>query len=83
MAVNQRLALRRLSNESQPEVVGRLEQTVGRVKKNQRERIKRDMERYHLERISYLFKAADPQRTWTRVDVLSFGRGISFAKGSE
>lgn len=81
VAVNQHLALRRMSIDPQPGRGAHLEQTEGRVKKNQREMMKRNVERYHLERISYLFKVADPQHTWTRVDVLSFGESISIVEG--
>ena len=58
---------------------GDLEQTEVRVKKNKRERAKRDGERSQIERMSRLFRVGNPQRTWTRVEVLSFGEACLFS----
>lgn len=76
MVVNQHPTLRYSTGNPQVGKGTRLEQTEDRVKKNQREKAKRDGERYHLERISHLFKVAGPRQTWTRVDVLSFGKMV-------
>ena len=78
MAVNQHPALRLPTNVPRIGRGARLEQTEDRARKNGRERSKRDNERQHLERITHLFKVAHPQQTWTRVDVLSFGKMASF-----
>jgi len=77
VAVNQLPALRSPSNNPHTGKGARLEQTEDRVKKNLREKSKRGGERFHLERISRLFKAVGPGQTWTRVDVLSFGKIVS------
>ena len=76
MAVNQRPALRQppKSPNSRIGKGARHEQTEERVKKNQRERERRDDERFHVGRISYLFRVADPDRSWTRLEVLCFGK---------
>lgn len=73
MAVNQHPTLRHATNNPLTGKGTRLEQTEDRVKKNSWEKSKRDLERQHLERISYLFRVADPKQTWTRVNILSFG----------
>ena len=83
MAVNQRPALRKPTNNPELGKGTRLQQTEGRVNKNKREKSKRDLERHHLERISYLFKVAGHGDTWTRVDVLCFGKIFSPGNGSE
>ena len=80
-AVNQCPVLRKPSDSIRTGKGVRLEQTEDRVKKNKREKAKRDLERYNLERISYMFKVADPKQTWTRVDVLIFGKMASFVGG--
>ena len=59
----------------------RLEQTEERVGRNQHERAKREAERSRLERMSRLFRVANPKKTWTRVSVLSFGKVISLVAG--
>ena len=82
-AVNQRPALRKPTNNPELWKGTRLQQTEGRVNKNKREKSKRDLERYHLERISCLFKVAGHGDTWTRVDVLCFGKIFSLVNGSE
>ena len=74
MAVNQRPVLRHSTNSPEIGKEAGYEQTEDRVKRNRGEKAKRDSGRYHLERISHLFKVADPQQTWTRVDVLGFGK---------
>jgi len=73
VAVNQNSALRQATNNPRTGRGVRHEQTEGRVKKNERERSRRDWERRCLERISYLFKVGRPEETWTRIDLLSFG----------
>ena len=73
MAVNQYPALRPSTTTPKTGKGARLEQTESRVKKNAQEKGKRDSERHHLERVSRLFKVADPRQTWTRTQVLSFG----------
>ena len=78
MAVNQGPKLRKPWKiiNSQTGKGTRLEQTKDRVNKNQYERVKREEGRHHLERMSYLFRVPNPEKNWTRVDVLSFGRVI-------
>ena len=71
--MNQHPALRQPTNNPRAGRGVRLEQTEGRVKKNDRERSRRDREKHHLERMSYLFKAQPPRGTWARADILSFG----------
>lgn len=61
---------------AQPEKGAECELTEKQIKKNERERVKRDDERFHLERLTFLFKVAAPGNNWTRVEVLSFGTGI-------
>ena len=56
----------------------RLEQTEVRMRKNEREKLKRDDERSELKRMSYFFKIAEPRECWTRTELLSFGE-ISFS----
>lgn len=77
MAVNQHSALRQPTNHPRTGRGARHEQTEGRVKKNDRERSRRDWERRCLERMSYLFKVGRPQETWTRMDILGFGEMAS------
>jgi hypothetical protein len=81
VAVNQQPALRHATNNPQTGKGTRLKQTEGRLKKNGWEKVKRDSERYQLERISYLFRVVDPNQTWTRVNVLSFGEMVSLIDG--
>ena len=76
MAVNQYPALRHATFTPKTGKGAHLEQAEGRVKKNAQEKAKRDGERHHLERVSRLFKVADPRQTWTRVEVLSFGKTV-------
>ena len=38
---------------------------------------KRDGEQLHLERVGYLFKVEGTEKSWTKVDILSFGKTIS------
>ena len=54
------------------------EQPEWRVKKNRREKAKRDGERSQMERMSRLFRAADSKRTWTRVEILNFCEAVLF-----
>lgn len=84
VAVNQSSVLRRpwVASSSQVGKGARHEQTEERVKKNQHEKAKRDGERLHLERMSHLFRVSNPQQTWTRVDVLCFGKMVFSSAGS-
>ena len=80
MAVNEGSALRKPWTGS-CEKIGKgvlLEQTRERAKKNERERVRRDGERSQVERMSRLFRMADPEKTWTRVEILSFGEAFFF-----
>ena len=82
LPVNTNSALRppSLSPGSQVGKGVRLEQTESRVKKNQREKLRRDDERSQLERIGYLFKVAEPRKCWTRTELLSFGEIFFFIR---
>ena len=82
MAVNESSTLRkpwvpRSTPVSEIEKEAHREQTDDRAKKRQRERVRREGIRSHLERISCLFKVQNSRQTWTRTEVLSFGETIS------
>ena len=81
MAVNDGSSLRqpRVAACEQTGKGMRREQTEWRVKKNSREKAKRDGERSQMERMSRLFRAADSRHTWTRVEILSFGEAFFFS----
>jgi hypothetical protein len=75
--VNQSPALRKPTYSSKTGKGVRLNQTEDQVRKNMEEKSGRDLERFHLERISRLFKVPHLEKTWTRVGVLSFGKILS------
>ena len=78
--VNRSSALRLplISPGSQVRKGMRREQTEARMKKSEHEKMKRDEERHHLERMSYMFRApTGSPEGWTRVDILSFGKIFS------
>ena len=78
MAVNQSPALQLPLGAPRFKVgkAARLKQEGVRVHKNHHEKLKREEERLHLERMSYLFKVAAPEKVWTRASVLSLGKVI-------
>lgn len=61
----------------------RHKQTDELVEKNKMERVRRDGEKFHLERIGSLFKVQHSEKSWTRVEVLIFGKMISVVGGLE
>lgn len=79
MVINQRPALRGSVGKS------KIGQKMGgkrmgrRTKKNETEKGRRDSERYHLGRISRLFKRAEQQ--WSRMEVLGLGESIFLIDG--
>jgi len=81
VAIKQRPALRKPSEKPRTGKGARLEQTEVRVEKNRREKAKRDSERDHLERIGSMFKVVGSKHTWTRVDILIFGKMASLIDG--
>ena len=46
--------------------------------KNEKEKSRRDEKRFHVERLSYLFKVTTPRGCWARPEVLVFGKTFSF-----
>ena len=56
-------------------------QTDNRVKRNVSEKARRDMERYHLERMSFLFEA--PRQLWSKKDILSLGENFFLIDGRD
>ena len=79
--MNQQPALRKAPGTSklgQRTGGGRTEKVA---KKNESEKVRRDGERHHLERISRLFKA--PQQAWSKKDVLSLGKLIFLIDGRD
>ena len=83
MAINDSSALRKpwVNSREQAGKGIHLEQTERRATKNKLEKAKRGGERSQMERMSRLFRVANPQRTWTRVEVLSFGEAFFFFFG--
>ena len=85
MAMNETPALKQLSRVPICQIGKgvRNEQTDEVVEKNAIERVRRGGERFHLERMSSLFKVARFEKGWSRVEVLIFGKMISVVGGLE
>ena len=79
--MNQQPVLRRSAGTSKPAQKAGGGRSEKEVKKNDSEKVKRDGERRHLERISRLFKA--PRQPWSKKDVLSLGKTIFLIDGRD
>ena len=74
--INHESALRYAQSMTRP---GLGERTKRLVKKSWSEKARRDLEWYHLERISGLFRT--PRQQWTKKEVLNFGEQIFLIDG--